>query len=98
MEGKAGVSSAASASGLALSSSLSSSSAAARGRDDATGPQHVRLELQGLSAVDAAIMEERSEEAMAIARASSALQRTQQDQSALVTEQGETLAHVEAGV
>ena len=89
--------SAASASGLALSSSLSSA-AAARGRDDATGPQHVRLELQGLSAVDAAIMEERSEEAMAIARASSALQRTQQDLSALVTEQGETLAHVEAGV
>jgi len=54
--------------------------------------------LQGLSEVDAAIMEERSQEAMAIARASSALQKTQQDLSALVTEQGETVAQVEAGV
>ena len=80
----------ASLSGLSSSSSSSSSSA---------GPQQVQVEmLQGLSAVDAAIMEERSQEAMAIARASSALQKTQQDLSALVTEQGETVAHVEAGV
>jgi t-SNARE complex subunit (syntaxin) len=80
------------AGGGASSSSSSSSAAAA-------GPQQVQLEmLQGLSEVDAAIMEERSQEAMAIARASSALQKTQQDLSALVTEQGETVAQVEAGV
>lgn len=79
------------AGGGASSSSLSSAAAA--------GPQQVQLEmLQGLSEVDAAIMEERSQEAMAIARASSALQKTQQDLSALVTEQGETVAQVEAGV
>ena len=73
--------------------------AGASGAAAATGPQQVQLEmLQGLSAVDAAIMEERSQEAMAIARASSALQKTQQDLSALVTEQGETVAQVEAGV
>jgi len=82
------------AGGGASSSSSSSSAAAA-----AAGPQQVQLEmLQGLSEVDAAIMEERSQEAMAIARASSALQKTQQDLSALVTEQGETVAQVEAGV
>lgn len=79
------------AGGGASSSSLSSAATA--------GPQQVQLEmLQGLSEVDAAIMEERSQEAMAIARASSALQKTQQDLSALVTEQGETVAQVEAGV
>ena len=78
------------------------SSAQARRRDDAgagaAAPHLVRLELQSLSAVDAAIMEERSQEALAIAAQSSALHKTQQDLSALVSEQGETVAQVEAGV
>jgi hypothetical protein len=57
-----------------------------------------RLELVTLSEVDAAIIEERSQEALSIARESAALHKTQQDLRSLVGEQGEVLAKVEAHV
>ena len=57
-----------------------------------------QLELLSLDEVDAAIIEERKEEALAIARASSDLHKTQQDLSALVTDQGESIKVVEANV
>lgn len=57
-----------------------------------------QLELLSLDEVDAAIIQERKEEALAIARASSDLHKTQQDLSALVTDQGESIKVVEANV
>ena len=60
--------------------------------------QKQQLELVSLDEVDAAIIEERKEEALAIARASSDLHKTQQDLSALVTDQGESIKVVEANV
>jgi len=57
-----------------------------------------QLELLSLDEVDAAILEERKEEALAIAKASSDLHKTQQDLSALVTDQGESIKVVEANV
>jgi len=60
--------------------------------------QKQQLELLSLDEVDAAIIQERKEEALAIARASSDLHKTQQDLSALVTDQGESIKVVEANV
>jgi t-SNARE complex subunit (syntaxin) len=69
-----------------------------KGGGSTTAPQQVSIEFESFTIVDAALLEERKNEVLKIAREAEAVKEMMKDMALLVGEQGEMLDEIEDGV